>query len=111
MIVGTSPQFFTFVAGYIGIHGMAHALETVLEAAALLSAVGDVGPTPVLPAPNRPVIPAGKPEASAMEGSAAVTRGPIVNPAIPSLAWVPASRPGPLSALLRNEANRGPGRR
>jgi len=36
-----------FVAGYIGTHGMAHALETVLEAARLLSAVGDAGPVAV----------------------------------------------------------------
>lgn len=36
-----------FVAGYIGTHGMAHALETVLEAARLLDAVGDVGPVAV----------------------------------------------------------------
>ena len=73
-----------FVAGYIGTHGMAHALETVLEAARLLGAVGDAGRvadhtapnpavlstsnTPVLPASNTPVIPAGKPESSARDG-------------------------------------------
>ena len=73
-----------FVAGYIGTHGMAHALETVLEAARLLGAVRDAGPTPVhtaantavlpasntavLPALNTPVIPAGKPESSARDG-------------------------------------------
>ncbi len=33
-----------FVAGYIGTHGMAHALETVLEAARLLQ-IGDAGTT------------------------------------------------------------------
>ena len=36
-----------FVAGYIGTHGMAHALETVLEAARLLGAEGDAGPVAV----------------------------------------------------------------
>ena len=83
-----------FVAGYIGTHGMAHALETVLEAARMLGAEGDVGPTPdrhdtnsaVLPASNTPVIPAGKPESSAMDGKAAVNnhgaaprRGPTIH--------------------------------
>jgi len=80
-----------FVAGYIGTHGMAHALETVLEAARLLGAAGDAGPVadhtapnpPVIPA-TPPVIPAGKPESSAMDGkttvnhSAAVVRGPTM---------------------------------
>ncbi len=85
-----------FVAGYIGTHGMAHALETVLEAARLLGAEGDAGPTPVCQDPNSAVlptsntavpavipagkpacsttsvIPAGKPESSAMDGKAAV---------------------------------------
>ena len=72
-----------FVAGYIGTHGMAHALETVLEAARLLGAEGDAGPTPdrqdtnsaVLLASNTPVIPAGKPESSTMDGKAAVNHG------------------------------------
>ncbi len=83
-----------FVAGYIGTHGMAHALETVLEAARLLSAERDVGPAPdrqdtnsaVLLASNTPVIPAGKPESSAMDGKAAVNnhgaaprRGPTIH--------------------------------
>ncbi len=85
-----------FVAGYIGTHGMAHALETVLEAARMLGAEGDVGPTPdrhdtnsaVLPASNTPVIPAGKPESSAMDGKAAVNNhgaAPVRGPTIPGL--------------------------
>ena len=36
-----------FVAGYIGTHGMAHALETVLEAARLLGTAGLAGPVAV----------------------------------------------------------------